>query len=55
VRYDLGGRTVSLASPDSGLTEYAYGAASNLTAKVDAHLRFEGQGVEWPRRTVGFQ
>jgi len=39
VRYDLGGRMVSLSTPDSGLTEYAYDPAGNLSAKVDPNLR----------------
>jgi RHS repeat-associated protein len=47
VRYDLGGRTSSLASPDSGLTEYTYDAAGNLVAKVDPNLRKAGLALRY--------
>ncbi|HYS09616.1 MAG TPA: SpvB/TcaC N-terminal domain-containing protein [Myxococcales bacterium] len=45
--YDLGGRTTAVATPDSGLTEFAYDPAGNMISKVDPNLRAAGRAVSY--------
>lgn len=47
VTYDNLGRRISINNPDTGLTEYAYDLASNLTHKVTASLKAAAKAIEY--------
>ncbi len=47
VAYDLTGRTRFLASPDAGLVETVYDAASNVTRKITSNLRASSQAIAY--------